>query len=87
MLYDTVPEPKLRSLGSKPHRFFSYSAASLLLSLVAGHSLFAQAIYGSLTGTITDTTGAVIPNATVTVTDVNKGTIRTVTSNGAGNSA
>ena len=85
MQYDTIPEPKLRSLGSKPHRFFSYPAASLPLSLVASHSLFAQAIYGSLAGTITDTTGAVIPNATVTITDVNKGTRGTVTSNGAGN--
>lgn len=85
MLYDTISEPKLRSLDSKPHRFFSYAAASLLLGLVASPSLFAQAIYGSLAGTITDATGAVIPNATVTVTDVNKGTTRTVTSNGAGN--
>jgi hypothetical protein len=52
---------------------------------VASHSLFAQAIYGSLAGTITDTTGAVIPDATVTVTDANKGTTQAVTSNGAGN--
>jgi Carboxypeptidase regulatory-like domain len=71
---------------SVSRRFSSYAAvASLLLSLVSSRTLFAQAIYGSIEGTITDTTGAVIPNATVTVTDVNKGTTSTATSNGAGN--
>ena len=34
----------------------------------------AQAIYGSVYGTITDKTGAAIPNATITVTDQSKGT-------------
>jgi Carboxypeptidase regulatory-like domain/TonB dependent receptor len=43
-----------------------------------------QAVYGSVFGTVTDKTGAVVPNATVTVTDVTKGTVETVTSNGTG---
>ncbi len=34
----------------------------------------AQAVYGSIYGTITDRTGAVVPGATITVTDVAKGT-------------
>ncbi|HTF45024.1 MAG TPA: carboxypeptidase-like regulatory domain-containing protein, partial [Terriglobales bacterium] len=34
----------------------------------------AQAVYGSIFGTVTDGTGAVVPNATITVTDVAKGT-------------
>lgn len=46
--------------------------------------LFAQAVYGSIFGTAADPTGAVIPNATITVTDVSKGTVQTVQSNGAG---
>lgn len=33
----------------------------------------AQATTGSITGQVTDTTGAVIPNAVITATDVNKG--------------
>ena len=46
---------------------------------------FGQAIYGSLYGTVTDSTGAVIPNATVVVTDPAKGTSTTVTANDSGN--
>ena len=37
-----------------------------LFSLVP--AVHAQAVYGSIFGTITDNTGAVVPNATVTVT-------------------
>ena len=44
----------------------------------------AQSVYGSLFGTVTDTTGAVIPNATITVKDEAKGTIVTAISNGSG---
>jgi hypothetical protein len=37
-----------------------------------------------LTGTVTDPTGAVIPNATITLTNPSTGEVRTATSNGAG---
>jgi len=37
-------------------------------------SALAQAVYGSIFGTITDNTGAVVPNAQITVTDIAKGT-------------
>jgi hypothetical protein len=37
-----------------------------------------------LTGTVTDPTGAVIPNATITITDIATSASRTATSNGAG---
>jgi hypothetical protein len=43
-----------------------------------------QAVYGSIFGTVTDTTGAVIPNATITVTDVGKGTSVTAQTSGDG---
>jgi hypothetical protein len=46
-----------------------------------------QAVYGSIFGTVTDKTGAAIPNATITVTDVSKGTDVTTTSNGTGDYA
>lgn len=49
------------------------------------HAANAQAIYGSINGTVTDASGAAIPGATVTVTDENKGTSVTVKSNDSGN--
>jgi hypothetical protein len=45
----------------------------------------AQAVYGSVYGTVTDASGAAIPGATVTVTDETKGTSVTVKSNESGN--
>lgn len=53
-------------------------------SLAWGHSAEAQAVFGQIQGTVTDPTGAAIPNATITVTDVSKGTTVTLTSNGTG---
>jgi outer membrane receptor protein involved in Fe transport len=43
-----------------------------------------QAIYGSLYGTVTDNTGAVVPSATITVTDEAKGVAVTTQSNESG---
>jgi hypothetical protein len=44
----------------------------------------AQSVHGSIIGNVTDNTGAAIPNATVTVTDEQKGTVVTVQSNAEG---
>ncbi len=52
--------------------------------LAGGPSAHAQAVYGQILGTVTDSTGAAVPNATVTVTDVAKGTSVTLTSNASG---
>jgi hypothetical protein len=57
-----------------------FACASSLLILTAS----AQSVYGSIFGTVTDKSGAVITNATITVTDVSKGTVVTTTSNGSG---
>jgi hypothetical protein len=68
------------------------SIQSLVILLLATFFLFAgtprllgQAVFGSIVGTVTDPSGAVVPNATVVVTDVGKGTTQTVQSNGSGN--
>lgn len=45
---------------------------------------YGQAVFGSIYGTVTDTTSAVVPEATVTVTDEAKGTSVSVQSNGSG---
>ena len=57
-----------------------FACASLLFIAPAS----AQSVYGSIFGTVSDKTGAVISGAVITVTDEAKGTVVTVTSNGAG---
>ena len=47
----------------------------------------AQAVYGSIFGTVSDPKGLAIPNATITVTDESKGTSVVVTSNATGDYA
>lgn len=52
-----------------PMRWMVWMAAAMLLIAVAG-PLSAQSFYGSVVGTVTDATGASIPAATVTVTNL-----------------
>ncbi len=56
----------------------------LLLVSGSGMCLAQNTNSGDLRGTTTDTTGAVIPGVTVTVTDVDRGVVRTYTTDGAG---
>jgi hypothetical protein len=46
--------------------------------------MFAQQTLGGLTGTVTDTSGALVPNVTVTVVDENTSLTRTTKTNGSG---
>jgi hypothetical protein len=55
-----------------------------LLVFLGAPAAVGQAVYGSIFGTVTDSTGAAVPNATVTVLDVAKGTSVALQSNGAG---
>ncbi|UWZ85762.1 TonB-dependent receptor [Occallatibacter riparius] len=57
-----------------------FACASLVLLAPAR----AQSVYGSIFGTVTDKSGAAIPNATVSVTSETKNTVVTVTSNASG---
>ncbi len=55
------------------------------LALVTLSALFAQTLTtGDITGTITDISGAVVPNATVTLKNLDNGQTRTATPNGSG---
>ena len=56
----------------------------LLWSLSSVLPASAQAVYGSIFGTVTDNTGAVIPNANITVIDISKSTSVSVQTNGSG---
>ena len=55
----------------------------LVLVVMAG-SLMAQVGTGSIMGTVTDSTGAVLVGASVTITDAQTGVVRQMASNGAG---
>ena len=58
---------------------------NLLLLFVALSSLMAQtARTGALAGTVTDPTGAVVPNVTVTATNSDTGQVRTAKTGGDG---
>lgn len=54
------------------------------LTATAGVALHAQVLYGTITGTITDPTGAVVPGAHIRLTNQNTGLVRQLDANGAG---
>ncbi len=61
------------------------SVLLLVSTAFASPASYGQAVYGSIFGTVTDTTGATIPNAAVVVSDPAKGTEITVQANESGN--
>lgn len=60
-------------------------ALSLLFVSLVNQPCKAQVLFGSIVGSVTDSTGAVVPNATVTVTETRTGASREVAANGVGN--
>jgi Carboxypeptidase regulatory-like domain/TonB-dependent Receptor Plug Domain len=61
----------------------SASACLLVLILLVSVSI-AQQLTGTLTGTVADSAGAVVPNAKITMKNAASGDIRTTVSNGSG---
>src|SRR5216684_3105761 len=57
---------------------------AVAVSLTATGPAYAQAAGATLTGTVTDSSGAILSNAQVAMTDVATGVTRTVSSNSAG---
>ena len=58
---------------------------ALFVLMVGFTAAFAQTnISGDISGTITDSTGAVVPNALVTVTNVQRGQVKSATTNASG---
>ena len=64
---------------------FAALALGVLLLLFAPAASFGQAVYGNITGTVTDSNGAAVPQAKVTITDTGKGVSFTTTTNESGN--
>ena len=67
-----------------PASFVPWAAAFLLIALVLPASLRAQETRGRITGRVTDTTEAMVPGATVTVTNVARGATVSTTTNERG---
>jgi hypothetical protein len=70
--------------GSGRQFAFALVVVAIMWMALMAQSAPAQAVYGSILGTVTDNTGAVVPNADVTVTDVSKGTSVKVQTNESG---
>ncbi len=60
--------------------FLAIASVFLLSSFAIG-----QAVYGNIIGTVNDPSGAAVPNAAVTITDVDRGTTYTANANESGN--
>jgi hypothetical protein len=56
------------------------AAAGLMFT----HPAACQTVLGSISGTVTDDSGAVVPNATVVATNIDQGTRRTIVTESAG---
>ena len=69
----------------KPNRVFPAITAAFLVFMLAVSGLPAQEFRGSILGTVTDPSGAVIPGATVTVTNESTNTSTEVLTNAEGN--
>jgi len=70
-----------------PYKFAAWRRGIAVLCLMLGIVASAQAqssASGEIRGTITDSTGAVVPKATVTVLNMNTGESKVFTSNGSG---
>src|SRR5919201_573693 len=56
-------------IRTRTHHIFALGCLSLLvLGLVAGPTVQAQVLYGSIVGHVKDPSGAAVPGATVTIT-------------------
>jgi hypothetical protein len=56
-----------------------------LLAMFGAGSVFSQAVSSTIVGTVTDASGAAVPNAKVTITEMNTGVVHAITANGSGN--
>ncbi len=60
-------------------------AAAFVLAACMPAAVLAQAVYGNIVGTVTDSTGAGVPKAKVTISDIGKGVTFTTATNESGN--
>lgn len=76
---------RIRRDRSRSGRFYVFITLALLLAcLVVPQKGNAQGFYGTIAGTVTDSSGAVVPGATVELTNSGTGVKTRATTNGAG---
>jgi len=73
------------SLLGRFRRYFIVAILNLALALLLPAALLAQAYFGTVSGVLSDTSGAVLPNARVLLTDLQKGFTFKTTSDSTGN--
>src|SRR4051794_12978436 len=73
-----------RNRASRGMLMLSCLAIGLIVMGLAARTASAQVLYGSIAGTLTDETGAVVAKATVTVTNTSTGLARQATTDAAG---
>jgi hypothetical protein len=85
MIYDSATHmTRLGQCGRRISRGWSKPAYLLALLVLFTSAAFAQLTTADILGTVTDATGAVVPNATVVLTNNGTNEKRTTTSNGSG---
>jgi hypothetical protein len=65
-------------------RFFKMATLVFLLAIAFSMTLNAQTSLGQIDGTVTDATGAIVPGATITITNAGTQAVRKVTSDTSG---
>src|SRR5688500_17899486 len=68
----------------KSTRLLAAAVAVLLLAIAPGRTALAQAVYGSLAGTVSDPSDAALPGVTVTATSLERRTVHTAVTNSDG---
>src|SRR5687767_8309498 len=71
----------------RPRLLVLIGCAALIALVAAAPPARAQAVYGSIAGTVTDPSGAALPGVNITITSVERRTADTVVTNSSGNYA
>ena len=79
-----APGPERRLVGRRSEWAVRPCVALLVAVVWPATPAAAQAVYGSIAGTVADSSGARAPGASVTITSLDRGTVDTVTSNASG---
>src|SRR5262245_51421577 len=80
-----MPRNQIRYLLQRSRCAMGLLALAVLMILSTGPAVLAQTSAGQVSGTITDSTGAVVPGASVTLTNTGTGVANTAPTNGSGN--